>query len=215
MVGARIDLTAGRLPFHLKSLENLQLASKQTQKLCCIIVDTVGRTIVVRREGQMDASGWPWYPTKLEIRAGQTVTLTGSSDVECSSSVFPLNYDQFHKMCEVGDTVYVGRYLVCGAESASLYLQVTSVDFAKGEVVCIAQNEATLEGLLTVFHVERSSHELCNLQNTLPVLSDSDKLGLTEIAKTYEVDFLTLSMARSASDIKEVRVARHPYLSCD
>jgi pyruvate kinase len=62
------------------------------------------------------------------------------------------------------------RYLVCGAESASLYLQVTSVDAEKGEVACVAQNEAVLEGLLTVFHVERSSHELCNVQNNLPIL---------------------------------------------
>ena len=67
MVGARVDFTAGRLAFHRKSLENLQVASKETQKLCCIIADTQGRTIVVKREGQVDELGWPYYPTLLEV----------------------------------------------------------------------------------------------------------------------------------------------------
>jgi pyruvate kinase len=66
MVGARVDLTAGRLLFHRKSLENLQVASRQTQKLCCVIADTQGRTIYIKREGQLDELGWPWYPKKLE-----------------------------------------------------------------------------------------------------------------------------------------------------
>jgi pyruvate kinase len=74
----------------------------------------------------------------------------------------------------------------------------------KGEVTCVAQNDAVLDGLLTVFHMERSSHELSNVQNTLPVLSESDRMGLVEIAKSFEVDFITLSMARTAADIKEV-----------
>lgn len=43
------------------------------------------------------------------------------------------------------------------------------------DVVCVARNDALLDGLLTVFHVERSSDELLNLQNDLPLLSDYDK----------------------------------------
>lgn len=33
-------------------------------------------------------------------------------------------YDKFTAMAQPGDTVYVARYLVSGAESSSLYLQV-------------------------------------------------------------------------------------------
>ena len=102
----------------------------------------------------------------------------------------------------------MGRYLVCGADVASLYLEVEAVEgtcvcvcvracvcvdrcgtcgrpvslllpstlvsplplpFLPStvspspmcptgtEVTCVAQNDAVLEGLLTVFHVERSS----------------------------------------------------------
>ena len=37
------------------------------------------------------------------------------------------------------------------------------------EVVCRANNDATLGGLVTVFHVERSADSLENPQNDMPV----------------------------------------------
>jgi len=153
--------------------------------------------------------------------------------------VLPVTYPKFASMVEQGDSIYIGRYLVSGADTASLYLtvracgsrtgswrapgwlhralpgvgaspwesggqpagsqqalagrlpwrrpggswgsggvalpspptphpvpaasQVTSVDNGT-DVVCTARNDAVLDGLLTVFHVERSSDELLNLQ---------------------------------------------------
>jgi hypothetical protein len=50
------------------------------------------------------------------------------------------------------------------------------------DVVCVARNDALLDGLLTVFHVERSSDELLNLQNDLPLLSDYDKECIISLA---------------------------------
>lgn len=41
--------------------------------------------------------------------------------------------------------------------------------------MCLAKNDALLDGLLTLFHVERSSDALLNMQNDLPLLSDYDK----------------------------------------
>ena len=46
--------------------------------------------------------------------------------------------------------------------------QVTGVSGT--EVYCTANNDATLGGLLTVFHTERSSDSLTNVQNSLPVI---------------------------------------------
>ncbi len=44
------------------------------------------------------------------------------------------------------------------------------------DIHCVANNAAVLEGLLCVFHVERSSgNGLSNTQNELPLLSDWDK----------------------------------------
>ncbi len=68
----------------------------------------------------------------------------------------------------------LSRYLASGGESSSLYLQVQEV---KGtEVICVAQNESVLEGLLCVFHAERSRGDgLSNVQNELPILCEWDK----------------------------------------
>ena len=46
------------------------------------------------------------------------------TDVECSDTVLPVTYDRFTDMVEAGDSVYMGRYLVSGSDSASLYLKV-------------------------------------------------------------------------------------------
>ena len=43
------------------------------------------------------------------------------------------------------------------------------VEVKGSEVICTAMNDALLGGLVTVFHVERSSGSLENVQNTLPV----------------------------------------------
>ena len=52
-------------------------------------------------------------------------------------------------------------------------MQVESV--TKEDVTCVARNSAELDGLLTVFHTERSTDALQNVQNDLPILTDYDK----------------------------------------
>lgn len=52
---------------------------------------------------------------------------------------------------------------------------------------CIAKNDAVLDGLLTVFHAERSVEGLANVQNDLPLLSDYDKECLHILAQDFEV----------------------------
>ena len=55
-------------------------------------------------------------------------------------------------------------------------LQVDSVD--DSNVVCTAMNAGVLDGLITVFHTERSADSLANLQNDLPILCPEDKAAL-------------------------------------
>lgn len=71
----------------------------------------------------------------------------------------------------------------------------------KTDVVCIARNNGQLDGLLTVFHTERSATGLSNIQNDLPILCDKDKAALKELAADFEIDFISLSFTRHASDI--------------
>jgi hypothetical protein len=67
------------------------------------------------------------------------------------------------------------------------------------DVVCVARNDALLDGLLTVFHVERSSDELLNLQNDLPLLSDYDKECIISLAVVSRGGAL-ISVLRQSTD---------------
>ena len=48
----------------------------------------------------------------------------------------------------------------------------------ESDVVCTAMNAGVLDGLITVFHTERSADSLANLQNDLPILCPEDKAAL-------------------------------------
>ena len=73
------------------------------------------------------------------------------------------------------------------------------------EVICTSRNSAQLDGLLTVFHTERSADSLQNIQNDLPILTDYDKKVIKEICKVVEIDFLSLSFVREGEDLAIAR----------
>lgn len=106
-------------------------------------------------------------------------------------------------MVEQGDQLYIGRYLVTGADAASLYLEVQSK--SGPEIKCVALNDASLDGLLTVFHMERSTKGISNKANQQPLFSQLDTDSLRALAAEFDFDFLSLSYTRSAEDIAEAR----------
>lgn len=73
------------------------------------------------------------------------------------------------------------------------------------DVYCVARNNATLDGLMTLFHTERSANSLSNIQNDLPALCSEDKAALRELARDFEIDFVSLSFTRQASDVEQAR----------
>lgn len=82
---------------------------------------------MIRRQVTIGEDGWPVHEASFSVSAGQTVTVTTRADVAASSTMLPITYDKFTEMAQKGDTIYVGRYLVSGADSASLYLDVVDV----------------------------------------------------------------------------------------
>lgn len=200
---ARIDLTWAPIEYHRLSLQNLQEAMRRTKRLCAVMLDSLGREIMVRRAYGVDESGWPGIFDRLVIAAGARVTMTADPDAVCTAAVFPVTYPKFTEMCRVGDSIFVGRYLVTGADESSLFLEVVAIE--GGDVVCEAKNGAVLDGLLTIFHQERSATALSNLQNDLPALTDFDRQAVQVLAAEFEVDFLSLSYCRSVEDVDEAR----------
>lgn len=124
-----------------------------------------------------------------------------------SKDVLPISYSNFPDMVEPGDNIFVGRYLVSGADASSLYLRVDSA--TETTVTCTAQSSAVLSGLLTVFHTERSDGSVANQQNDLPPLTDYDKAALRELAREYDIDFVSLSYCREGDDVDETRAFLH------
>lgn len=72
-------------------------------------------------------------------------------------------------------------------------------------VVCTANGNSELDGLLTVFHTERSPDGLSNKQNDLPILNSEDKATLKALSKEFEIDFVSLSFTRQACDVDQAR----------
>lgn len=191
------------IEYHRLSLRNLQEAMRRTRRLCAVMLDSLGREIMVRRKYGVDENGWPGIFDQLKIAAGQTVTFTTDTECECTNSVFPVTYPKFPAMCQPGDSIFVGRYLVTGADASSLFLEVE--DVTATEVICTAKNNSVLDGLLTIFHQERSTQGLSNLQNDLPALTDFDRQAIQILASEFEVDFVSVSYCRSIDDIQEAR----------
>ena len=50
---------------------------------------------------------------------------------------------------------------------------------------------------MQVFHMERSSDRLSNLQNDLPLFSDYDRHAITTLGAEFEIDFINLAYTRT------------------
>lgn len=82
-------------------------------------------------------------------------------------------------------------------------MQVDDVD--GDEVQCTANTNANLDGLVTVFHTERSPDALNNVQNDLPIMTEQDRQGVKELGQEFEIDFISLSFTRSGECIQVAR----------
>lgn len=204
---ARVDLTWGSIDFHRTTLRNLAAAMKSTRRLCAIWLDTLGREVTVRMPSKGDVNGWyVLEKTPIQFTRGQEVVLTADVSALASASVLPVSNAQFLRLVSPGQVLHVGRFLASGADGGSLFLEVQSN--SNGEVVCVAQNDANLTGLLTVAVSHRSaelqSHEK-DLNNELPLLTAHDMEAIQALGKDFEIDYLSLSYCNSEDDIWAAR----------
>ena len=95
------------------------------------------------------------------------------------------------------------RYLVSGADESSLYLEVTAVD--GNNVKCTAQNDAVMDGLLTVTHHSANEEDMSSMQADLPLLSEHDVHAIRDITSQFEVDFVALTFTRDGGDVDTMR----------
>lgn len=167
----------------------------------------MGRELTVRRVSHLDANGWPVIPDTVDVAAGTAVTVTPREDAVLSPTLLPLTYGGLASMVAPGDQLFVGRYLVNGAETSSLYLEVKEVRGT--DVVCTALNDATLSGLLTVIHADGAVGDggMSAAQASLPLFAASDLDAVADIAAAHSIDFLALTYTMSGDDVVAARDA--------
>lgn len=61
-------------------------------------------------------------------RSDLQLVLTTKDQQSAAKDALPVSYERLPSMVEVGDEIFLGRYLVTGAEEASLFLEVNPAD---------------------------------------------------------------------------------------
>ncbi|XP_009361441.2 pyruvate kinase 1, cytosolic [Pyrus x bretschneideri] len=183
---ARFDFSWGDAQYHQETLGNLKVAMKSTNKLCAVMLDTVGPELQVVNKSE--------HP--ISLQEDTLVVLTPDQDQEATSNLLPVNFSGLAKAVKKGDTIFIGQYLFTGSETTSVWLEVTEVN---GEdVVCLIKNSATLAGSLYTLHVSQ-------IRIDLPTLNDKDKEVISTWGVRNTIDFLSLSYTRHAEDVRHAR----------
>ncbi|XP_031110347.1 pyruvate kinase 1, cytosolic-like [Ipomoea triloba] len=186
MSAARFDFSWGDPEFHQETLENLKMAVKKTKKLCAVMLDTTGPELQVINKSN--------HPISLE--ADTLLVLTPDVEKEATPNLLPINYNGLAKAVKTGDTIFIGQYLFTGKETTSVWLEVTEV---KGDdVVCLIKSSATLSGSLYTLHVSQ-------IHIDQPTLTELDKEVISTWGVRNSIDFLSLSYARHAEDVRHAR----------
>ncbi|KAK4431083.1 Pyruvate kinase, cytosolic [Sesamum alatum] len=183
---ARFDFSWGDAEFHQETLENLKAAIKTTKKLCAVMLDTVGPELLIVNKSE--------HPITLE--EDSFVILTPDQDKEATSNLLPINFSGLSKAVKKGDDIFIGQYLFTGKETTSVWLEVSEVK--DEDVVCLIKNSAILAGPLYTLHVSQ-------IRIDLPTFTDKDKEVISTWGLRNKIDFLSLSYARRAEDIRHAR----------
>ncbi|PIA54822.1 hypothetical protein AQUCO_00901013v1 [Aquilegia coerulea] len=183
---ARFDFSWGDPEYHQETLGNLKVAVKATNKLCAVMLDTIGPELQVVNKNEH----------AITLEADAMVVLTPHQDQEATPELLPINFDGLAKAVKKGDTIFVGQYLFTGSETTSVWLEVDEVKGA--DVVCVIKNSATLAGSLFTLHVSQ-------IHIDLPTLTEKDKEIISTWGVKNKIDFISLSFTRDAEDVRQAR----------
>ncbi|KAK8952061.1 hypothetical protein KSP39_PZI004553 [Platanthera zijinensis] len=183
---ARFDFSLLKADYHQGTLDNLKTAMKNVNKMCAVMLDTVGPELQV-----LNATGNP-----IELNEDAHVCLTPDLLKAPSKEILPINFPDLAKVVKKGDTIFIGQYLFTGSESTTVWLEV--LETVDQDVICLVKNSATLAGFIFTMHVSQVNIDL-------PTLTSYDKQVISTWGTVNNVDLISLSYTRHADDVKELR----------
>ena len=80
---------------------------------------------LVQAAKKFDVGCWHRAQSKHAALLWTQVIITQNPEAEPSDEVLPVSYPKFTSMCQEGDMIFIGRYLVTGSEDSSLYVKVS------------------------------------------------------------------------------------------
>ena len=172
-----MNFSHGNHETHAKMIEKMRGIAKEKGKNIAILLDTKGPEIrTIKLQGGKD----------VELKAGQTFTLTTDETVIGNSEIAAVTYKGLAEDLKIGNTVLI--------DDGLLELTVKAINGDK--IVCDVINSGMLG--------ENKGVNLPNVSVKLPALSEKDISDLIFGCK-QGVDFIAASFIRKADDVKAVR----------
>jgi len=180
---ARLNFSHGDHETHARTITRLKEALAARPGVhCAIMLDTKGPEI---RTGFFAP---PYADGKIELKAGQDLTLTTDYSHKSDGTKLGITYDKLPSSVKPGNQILIA--------DGSLVLEVVKV-LNKAEVKCKVMNDCGIG--------ERKNCNLPGVLVDLPVLQDKDTKDLLEFACPQGVDFVAASFVQTAADVKAVR----------
>jgi pyruvate kinase len=140
----------GSTAFHENALANLEEARRLTGVMCAVMVDTLGRELLIVNTKE-DVNG---AAKVIPVAQGTRVVLTADQSMPATPERLPVNHPQLASVVLAGDTMFVGRYLNTGADGCSLLLKVSRTQVARSSRAAAHKAEPCL-AVGWVHHVVR------------------------------------------------------------
>merc|ERR1711966_167065 len=178
---ARFNFSHGDHAGHKACLDRLREAADNMNQNVAVLLDTKGPEI---RTGFF-ADG----AKSITLVKGERLVLTSDYGFKGNNKKLACSYPK------LAESVGPGQSILCA--DGSLVLTVVSCDVASGEVVTTIDNNATIG--------ERKNMNLPGVVVDLPTLTEKDVDDIVNWGIKNDVDFISASFVRKASDVQHVR----------
>ncbi len=173
----RMNFSHGDYEEHGFRIKNCRELNKELGTNVALCLDTKGPEIRTHK-----------FPAgKVLVEKGTTVRIA-MSEIDGTAEKFSVTYPGLYDDIEVGGTVLV--------DDGYLELTVVEKDDANRELVTVAQNSHKIK--------DKRGINIPNVKLNMPFISAKDKADM-EFACDQDLDFISASFVRRASDVQEIR----------